>query len=87
MGGGGSDGALGGSARVLAGPEGGGNPCWYPLYRRILDAGKSVQVVHIHPDEVVPLLKAVGARGLFILTHFESTEQAERLMEEVEPYR
>jgi len=38
---------------------GGGSPQWYSMYRKILDAGKSVQTILVQPDEVVPLLDAV----------------------------
>jgi hypothetical protein len=65
----------------------GGDPAWYKLYRRILDAGKSVQAVGVRPKEVVPLLDAVGGKGMYIMTSFESPRQAERLAREVEPFR
>jgi hypothetical protein len=45
---------------------GGGSPEWYPLYRRILAAGKSVQAIHVELDEVIPLLDAVGGNGMHI---------------------
>lgn len=65
----------------------GGSPAWYDLYRRILAAGKSVQAVGIKPEEVLPLLDAVGGRGMFLMTSFESLDQAQRLARQVEPYR
>jgi hypothetical protein len=65
----------------------GGNPAWYDLYRRILDAGKSVQAVGVQPEEVLPLLDAVGGKGMYIMTHFGSVAQAEALAAKVEPYR
>ena len=65
----------------------GGSPEWYDLYRRILDAGKSVQAVGVKPDEVVPLLEAVGGKGMFIMTSFGSEAEAEELARQVEPYR
>ena len=65
----------------------GGDPCWYDLYRRILAAGKSVQAVGIKPHEIVPLLDAVGGRGMYILTTIESQAQAKSILKTVEPYR
>jgi hypothetical protein len=65
----------------------GGDPAWYDLYRRILDADKSVQAVGVAPEEVLPLLDAVGGKGMYILTSCESTAQAEALAVQVEPYR
>ena len=38
------------------------------MYRRILDAGKSVQAVGVKPEEVVPLLDAVGGEGMYVMT-------------------
>ena len=65
----------------------GGDPAWYDLYRRILAAGKSVQAVGVRPEEVLPLLDAVGGHGMYIMTSFEDLAQAEALARQVEPYR
>jgi hypothetical protein len=70
-----------------SGLEGGGHPRWHEMYRKILDAGKSVQVVNIGCDEVVPLLDAIGGQGVYIMTGFASAAQAEQLMTKVEQYR
>lgn len=65
----------------------GGDPAWYGLYRRILDAGKSVQAIVVQPHEVIPLLDAVGGKGMYILTFFNSPAEAEELLKQAEPYR
>ncbi len=65
----------------------GGDPAWYDLYRRILDADKSVQAVGVRPDQVLPLLDAVGGKGMYVMASFESEAQAEQLAKRVEPYR
>jgi len=65
----------------------GGDPAWYDLYHRILAGKKSVQAVGVHPDEVLPLLDAVGGKGMYIMTSFDSIAQAEELAQQVEPYR
>jgi hypothetical protein len=70
-----------------AGIERGGNPRWFDMYRKILDAGKAVQVVGISADEVIPLLDAIGGKGVYVLTSFDSYDEADRLMEEVKAYR
>jgi hypothetical protein len=49
-----------------AGIESGGHERWWPLYRQILAAGKSVQVVAVKPAEVAPLLNAIGTRGVYL---------------------
>jgi hypothetical protein len=50
-----------------AGIEGGGNPRWYDLYRKILSAGKSVQAIGVQYDEVLPLLDACGHEGMMVV--------------------
>jgi len=65
----------------------GGDPRWYDLYRRILDAGKSVQAYLVWPREIVPLLDAVGPRGVYILGLFRDQAEAEAVAKEIEPYR
>lgn len=63
-----------------AGIESGGHPRWYELYRRILSAGKSVQLVNVEHEEVLPLLDAIGHEGVYILTNFKTEHDAERLL-------
>ena len=70
-----------------AGIEPGGDPRWFDLYRRILDAGKSVQIMGPGPDEVIPMLDALGGKGLYMMTWFRDEESALRLSEQVEAYR
>ncbi len=65
----------------------GGSPEWYPLYRRILEAGKSVQALGVMPSEIIPLLDAAGGKGMYILTAFPNEREAEDMAKQVEPYR
>ncbi|MEW6750550.1 MAG: hypothetical protein AB1505_06180, partial [Candidatus Latescibacterota bacterium] len=46
--------------RRLSVGDSGGHPRHWDLYRRILAAGKSVQAISVHFDEVIPLLDACG---------------------------
>lgn len=66
-----------------AGLPGGGSPKWYDLYRRIKAAGKSVQAVGVEPHEVEPLIDAVGAEGMFIVTSAGSEREARELLRRV----
>ena len=70
-----------------AGIENGGDPRWFDMDKKILDAGKSLQVVDLSPDQVVPVLDAIGGKGVYFLTGFSSAKQAEELMDAVEQYR
>ena len=71
---------------ATAGGRRGGHPDWHPLYRRILDAGKSVQI-HCGPDDVIPLLDKFGPAGLYFMTGTNDRDAAERLIEKAEAYR
>jgi hypothetical protein len=64
-----------------------GSSEWYELYRRIKSAGKAVQATLVEPDEVEPLIQAVGPEGLFIMSRASSQQQGERLLEATEQYR
>jgi hypothetical protein len=71
-----------------SGIEGGGHERWYPMYKKILDAGKCVQAIGVLPEQVKPLLDACGAPGLFILMWGAASEsQARRLADLVDTYR
>ncbi len=65
----------------------GGSPHWYDMYRRILASGKSVQAIGVRADEVVPLLDAVGGKGMYIRTQVKTRDEAEELVRKVQPYR
>jgi hypothetical protein len=71
------------------GPQapGGGDPSWYPLYRRILGSGKCVQVADVMANEIIPLLDAIGGKGVYILGVYDSVQQYEQLLGEVDQYR
>ena len=69
-----------------AGIETGGNPRWYDMYRRILAAGKSIQVVNVEPHEIVPLLDAVGNKGVYMLVQFKDEREVEQVSKLIEPY-
>jgi len=69
------------------GIERGASPRWHDLYRRILAAGKSVQIVGVKPVEIVPLLDAIGGKGVYILTRFQSEAEAEKVRSQVEQFR
>jgi hypothetical protein len=69
-----------------AGIEPGGHRRWYDLYRRILAAGKSVQVVGVEHDDVIPLLDAIGTDGVYLMTTFTGETDAERLLDRVSAY-
>ena len=66
---------------------GGGSPQWYPMYRKILDAGKSVQAIGVNRDQAIPLLDAVGGKGMYLQMNPMSAAEFEELAKQAEPYR
>jgi hypothetical protein len=70
-----------------AGRAGDGDPQWYELYRRIRAAGKGVMATDVKPAEIIPLLDAVGPKGLFIVAEARSEDEARELERAVEAYR
>ena len=66
---------------------GGGSPMWHDLYRRILEGGKSLQVVRIEPEEVAPLLDAIGTNGVYIMTGFPDEKSEKELLREAAKFR
>lgn len=70
-----------------AGRPDGGDPVWYDLYRRILDGGKSVQVIGVKPAEVVPLINAIGTHGVYIMVFATTEAEVRALVEAVDAFR
>jgi hypothetical protein len=70
-----------------AGIEEPGDPRWYDLYRRILAAGKSVQVCGAKPEEIIPVLDAIGGKGVYIIAEFANEKEAEEILKKAESYR
>jgi hypothetical protein len=65
----------------------GGNAHWYPFYRRILDAGKSVQAIGVKAHEVEPLLDAVGPKGMYVIVDVGSDAEEQMVVKAVEKFR
>ena len=56
------------------------------MYRKILDAGKALQVVGSRKEDILPLLDAVGGEGVYTMTSFASEAGAEEILAMVELY-
>ena len=64
---------------------GAGNPdpgesCWVPLYRRIQEAGKLLQITGIPISKIIPVLSQISSKGVFIQASTSSLETAETLL-------
>lgn len=69
-----------------AGIEPGGHPRWYQLYKRILAAGKSVQIVNVEPHQVKPLLDTLGPNGVYMLIQFKHEHEIEQVARTIEQF-
>lgn len=58
---------------------------WLDVYRRILDAGKSIQVLASSPTDALEIVDALGSHGVWItVCDLETRAEADRLLLEVE---
>jgi hypothetical protein len=70
-----------------AGQPGAGDPQWYDLYRRILDGGKSVQILGASVREAKRILDTFGSDGVFLSVNVDSEAEAEEITAFVESMR
>jgi hypothetical protein len=64
----------------------GGDPCWFDLYKRVKDAGKSVIPCWVKLEELKSLLDEVGAEGLNIEMDIQTEAELEEALRIAEPY-
>jgi 5-methyltetrahydrofolate--homocysteine methyltransferase len=69
------------------GQEDGWHERWHPLYKKILDVGKSVQVVGVPREKIEYVLKSIGTKGVFIMTNFNKIEDIEETARIVDKWR
>jgi hypothetical protein len=55
---------------------------WFPLYRKILDGGKGLQV-SLKADRVVDFVKRFGSQGIYILTSARTEAEGRELMKSI----
>jgi len=69
-----------------AGIETGGHKRWHEMYRRILAAGKCVQIVNVEIPEIQPILDTLGPKGVYLMIQFKDEREADQVRKLVEPY-
>jgi len=70
-----------------SGIENGFHERWFPLYKRILDAGKSVQVIGWPMEGIEKILKAIGSKGVYIMSGFKTQEDMEAMARLADKWR
>ena len=63
-----------------AGNPGLEDPCWFPLYRRILESGKGLALLGVPFPCIDAVCDAVGTRGLFISAAAPSADEGRALL-------
>ncbi len=63
-----------------AGQPGTGNKVWWPLYRRIRAAGKSLMLLGVAANEAQPLVEEFGPEGLDMTINVASQAEADDLV-------
>jgi len=56
---------------------GAGDIRWYDLYERILNAGKSVQILYVNTEEARRIVNAFGAKGVYLGVKVSSEKEAD----------
>jgi len=62
-----------------AGKPSNGDEVWFPMYEKILGAGKGLQI-SVNADHVEPIIRRLGARGLYLITHVKTQQEARDLL-------
>lgn len=65
----------------------GGSEKWYELYRKILNAGKSIMACHLTVDEIKPLLNNIGTEGIHLEVDFQNEKEVEEAMKIIESFK
>jgi len=59
----------------------GGDPKWYDLYKQIIYGGKSVEINWVKPEEVKPLLGAIGRDGIQLNVDFHTEDEVKQVQD------
>ncbi len=70
-----------------AGEPGAGDDKWFGLYERILNAGKSAQILGISVEEAKRILNTFGSKGVYLSVHVNSETEADDIMAVVDSMR
>lgn len=65
----------------------GADPKWFDIYKRILDAGKSLWVANLRKEQVKPVLDALGGKGVYVSVNGLKEPDGEELARLVDGYR
>ncbi len=63
-----------------AGQPGDGNRMWWPMYKRVRQAGKSLLLLGVTPQEAQDLVEEFGPEGLNMIVGVSSPEEADDLV-------
>jgi len=58
-----------------------GDPKWYDLYARVLEGGKSLQLLGVSPEEAQRILDAFGSHGIYLAVQVTSERETQDMIE------
>lgn len=67
-----------------AGQPGAGSDQWHELYERILNAGKSAQILGASVEEAKRILDTFGSKGVYLCVHVNSEAEADDIIAAVD---
>lgn len=56
-----------------------GDERWFPMYRKILEAGKGLHM-RVQPERLEAVLKAIGTQGVYLLTTAKTEQEAKEMV-------
>lgn len=63
--------------------ERGAHPRWFDMYKKIIAAGKSVQIMDVGSDDLKPLLNKIGRDGLYLMLEGVSADEMKKMYDSV----
>ena len=64
------------------------DPVWFPMYRKILGSGKSLQIFGVHVSKMKTLINECGGKGLFLgVREINTIMDQEYALSCAQPYR
>ncbi len=63
-----------------------GSDCWIPLYKKIQEKGKLIQIPYIPPEKVEYILRRISPKGVAIKTTFRTKKDADNFARKIKDF-
>ncbi|MCX8171472.1 MAG: hypothetical protein N3E47_05830, partial [Candidatus Bathyarchaeota archaeon] len=61
-----------------------GDSCWVPLYKKIQEKGKLIQIPFIPPEKITHILSEISPKGVALRTSFRTREEMREIIDGLE---